>query len=424
MSGRARQFIHKMKGRRTAILARRDHELEGTKVMPAKAEPEPVSPAQTNGLNFNPITKPVRSIEVSQSPPIGFTAVNLRQPAPVEPDRRPTSSNDVVKSTRDETFSTPTASNVTIINGRSVKDASPTERAEMMKNFLTPSEREAGFTEDTIRRTSLGSGGTARTQAMQTNAIRPRSLSNELPGGNSSTVAIPNTPASLMPQTKPPQSDRDDGGPFKTEMVRRMDNMWKGDRVIPPCDRCRRLHMDCLKNLTACMGCTKKHAKCSWKDVVADELEMTEAPPPRERTPSPITSPSALAPPMSAGSTIEVNRQADEALRTTSIARASLDLAGDKTDAPKDDPSRETREEARSEPAPSNSKFDVRPPPLVQQLQDAASVRSPIGPPPPVAAFFARENTRPYDDDDEGDRLQALASRVYRSASQGGQRAV
>ena len=30
--------------------------------------------------------------------------------------------------------------------------------------------------------------------------------------------------------------------------------------------------MDCLKNLTACMGCTKKHAKCSWKDVEEQEL--------------------------------------------------------------------------------------------------------------------------------------------------------
>ena len=30
--------------------------------------------------------------------------------------------------------------------------------------------------------------------------------------------------------------------------------------------------MDCLKNLTACQGCTKKHAKCSWKDVTDQEL--------------------------------------------------------------------------------------------------------------------------------------------------------
>ena len=30
--------------------------------------------------------------------------------------------------------------------------------------------------------------------------------------------------------------------------------------------------MDCLKNLTACLGCTRKHAKCSWKEVTDDEL--------------------------------------------------------------------------------------------------------------------------------------------------------
>ena len=30
--------------------------------------------------------------------------------------------------------------------------------------------------------------------------------------------------------------------------------------------------MDCIKNLTACAGCTKKHAKCSWRDVREIEL--------------------------------------------------------------------------------------------------------------------------------------------------------
>lgn len=68
------------------------------------------------------------------------------------------------------------------------------------------------------------------------------------------------------------------------EMVSRMEELQRGERVLPPCDRCRRLHMDCLKNLTACMGCTKKHAKCSWKDVKEEELR--QYPPPsraRER---------------------------------------------------------------------------------------------------------------------------------------------
>lgn len=91
-----------------------------------------------------------------------------------------------------------------------------------------------------------------------------------------SPVPIPNTPSNLLPaasqRAQQPQ-DKDDGGPFKAEMVHRMESLAKGERILPPCDRCRRLHMDCLKNLTACMGCTKKHAKCSWREVREHELQ-------------------------------------------------------------------------------------------------------------------------------------------------------
>jgi hypothetical protein len=66
-----------------------------------------------------------------------------------------------------------------------------------------------------------------------------------------------------------------DDGPYKAEMMNRMESIKRGDRVVPPCDRCRRLHMDCIKNLTACLGCTKKHAKCGWRDVHPDELSGT-----------------------------------------------------------------------------------------------------------------------------------------------------
>ena len=406
-----------MKGRRTAILSRREQEAESRR-QAMRAEDSPVSPVEANGANSG---RPVTSIEVSQSPPVGFTAVNLRQPV-VEDSRRPASTNDAGRSAADDAYATPGASNITIINGKSIKDASPTQRAEMMKAFLTPSEREAGLTENTVRRSSVG-GGTARTQAMQANATEnPRSRSIELTSGSSSTVAIPNTPASLMPHMKPATIDRDDGGPFKTEMVRRMDNMWKGDRVIPPCDRCRRLHMDCLKNLTACIGCTRKHAKCSWKEVKADELETTTSPSTPQPEGTPPASAAEPAPPMSAGSTIEVNRQANELQRSASIARASLDLAGEKPGRPKDEGTKETRAEptAKSEPAPastSTGRFDVRPPPLVQQLQEAAGRRSPIGPRPYAPTFSPKEKVREDEDDDEGDRLQALAARVYRSQS-------
>jgi hypothetical protein len=45
---------------------------------------------------------------------------------------------------------------------------------------------------------------------------------------------------------------------------------------MPPCDRCRRLKMDCLKNLSSCGGCTKKHARCHWKEVSRQEVQGLE----------------------------------------------------------------------------------------------------------------------------------------------------
>lgn len=108
------------------------------------------------------------------------------------------------------------------------------------------------------------------------NHARPPQLNEaELQSMMNSPVPIPNTPSNLLPaasQRASQPAEKDDGGPFKAEMVHRMESLGKGDRILPPCDRCRRLHMDCLKNLTACMGCTKKHAKCSWKEVREGEL--------------------------------------------------------------------------------------------------------------------------------------------------------
>ncbi|KAF2663869.1 hypothetical protein BT63DRAFT_113611 [Microthyrium microscopicum] len=81
---------------------------------------------------------------------------------------------------------------------------------------------------------------------------------------STSSPQIFSTPSSIIPKA--------DDGPYKQEMVARMESVKRGERILPPCDRCRRLHMDCIKNLTACAGCTKKHAKCGWKDVRLEEL--------------------------------------------------------------------------------------------------------------------------------------------------------
>jgi hypothetical protein len=60
--------------------------------------------------------------------------------------------------------------------------------------------------------------------------------------------------------------------PFRPLCQAHMDSIPRGTRVIPPCDRCRRLRMDCVKNLTSCGGCTRKHARCHWRDVTREEL--------------------------------------------------------------------------------------------------------------------------------------------------------
>lgn len=52
----------------------------------------------------------------------------------------------------------------------------------------------------------------------------------------------------------------------------RIDKLARGDAIIPPCDRCRRLKTECLKNLTACQGCTRKHARCVWKALTEEEI--------------------------------------------------------------------------------------------------------------------------------------------------------
>ncbi|KND92066.1 putative mitochondrial carrier [Tolypocladium ophioglossoides CBS 100239] len=59
---------------------------------------------------------------------------------------------------------------------------------------------------------------------------------------------------------------------YRSLITQSTDKLAKGDVVNPPCDRCRRLRLHCVKHLTACQGCTKKHAKCSWKSVAEDEI--------------------------------------------------------------------------------------------------------------------------------------------------------
>lgn len=72
-----------------------------------------------------------------------------------------------------------------------------------------------------------------------------------------------------------PVTSSEDGleGQYKVLMASKIEKLERGDRINPPCDRCRRLKFECTKHLTACQACTKKHAKCSWKDIKEGELD-------------------------------------------------------------------------------------------------------------------------------------------------------
>ncbi|EED21335.1 C6 finger domain protein, putative [Talaromyces stipitatus ATCC 10500] len=248
-AARARQLSYRLKSRRNAIVTRRENDRNKYSQSPPLHE-HGNTETTVNGTGFaNP-----------PSPPGGFVAVNAGRPAETT-DEHPLSTQFMLNH--------PNTDNITIINGTNIKGASPTTRAELLKKFLTTADRAGRGPPENESAASL---------TRQSSRAGPRrSDATELPpvvfNNSTGTVAIPNTPPSLLPQPKSVNHhERDDGGPYKLEMVARMEDLQRGERILPPCDRCRRLHMDCLKNLTACMGCTKKHAKCSWKDVKEEEL--------------------------------------------------------------------------------------------------------------------------------------------------------
>lgn len=83
------------------------------------------------------------------------------------------------------------------------------------------------------------------------------------------------TPNHEIRRTSQPATSPEDGADnqYRVLMASKIDKLAKGDAIFPPCDRCRRLGFDCTKHLTACSACTKKHAKCSWKEIREGELE-------------------------------------------------------------------------------------------------------------------------------------------------------
>lgn len=359
-------------------------------------------------------------------------------------------------------FSGTNAENVTILNGAYIKGISQEQRIELIKSFLVNADIQTRD-DDLNRRSSLGTTRSATLHNPPQTRAETLAHGSLNPSNASSAVPIPNTPAALLPHLKPTQVERDDGGPYKAEMVNSMESLQRGERILPPCDRCRRLHMDCLKNLTACMGCTKKHAKCSWKDVQEEELRTNRSnvrtasysPDQRDRPElaTPDTSGSSHHSPASgAHQTAQgppplsnAKRELDLLPPPKSFQAAATTLTSG-TASPSLYASVERKSETFPPPQPTTtaaaamkttSSAPRRTSPdhlkststtvtsIDQQLQDAANGlaaahRSVFTPQKQSLSHGSGRDSRrgeEEEDEDEGDRLQALAAQVYRSAS-------
>ncbi|KAI1263384.1 hypothetical protein F5Y18DRAFT_127176 [Xylariaceae sp. FL1019] len=94
------------------------------------------------------------------------------------------------------------------------------------------------------------------------------------------TTATPRTslpPHTLTSSARPsptyaPEGVRDTEEEYRVLVTSKIEQLTRGDIIRPPCDRCRRLKTQCIKHLTACQGCTKKHTKCTWKKLTEEEL--------------------------------------------------------------------------------------------------------------------------------------------------------
>ncbi|KAF1809482.1 hypothetical protein P152DRAFT_366173, partial [Eremomyces bilateralis CBS 781.70] len=251
VAARSRQLNHKLKGRKQAILDRR-----ATSPSVSIRSSSPSALAYLNGIAST-------STALTTTGPSGFTAVNATP--------HPSSSTNGDKPHQ--------------ASGAS----SATTRAELLSKFHTLADRRAssGSVNGDLRfntpRASTGgalnspgyptanfTSAPTHSQAHPSGTIYAHSPNFPPPRAPDSATATPTAPRPA--RLRQPPND-DDAQPYRAPMVAKMEALAKGDRVIPPCDRCRRLHMDCIKNLTACLGCTRKHAKCSWWEVKAGEMD-------------------------------------------------------------------------------------------------------------------------------------------------------
>lgn len=256
VAARTRQLSHRLKGRRAAILERR---AEGGSGTPAKAGAPQTTTAPlsstsagftaVNSVNGGPKTEPEPSFAHVRSELLRhFEGLPHNQT-----QTRPASRHHPVTYSQEATHNQ--ARNVEVV---STQQNVVGDRAASSNSSLSPPPPNA-FSID---------GGEVSSQPTAGYGMSSAAHGPSASFGGSTFSYTPTKHNFSRPLPPALESSQ----PFRPLCQAHMDGLPRGHRVMPPCDRCRRLRMDCVKNLTSCAGCTKKHARCHWREVSRDEL--------------------------------------------------------------------------------------------------------------------------------------------------------
>lgn len=256
VAARTRQLGHRLKGRRMAIQERRSEQ----GLAQADADPHSQSIVVTTSQNHTPTPTPSaaatrNSLSGDKSDPSAAIRTDLIKHFQSLPHNQPP----------------------TRLEPRRISHTHPLSPVHGPAQHQTPQPNIAAAALD-MGQPSSNSVSPAPTAPTNGHPLDPLSYyieNTSTPYRSAFTPA--NVPASDgAPKhnfSRPLPPSQESSQPYRAICQAHMESLPRGSRVLPPCDRCRRLRMDCLKNLSSCAGCTKKHARCHWKDVRREEVQ-------------------------------------------------------------------------------------------------------------------------------------------------------
>nr|POE85187.1 hypothetical protein CFP56_67345 [Quercus suber] len=268
VAARTRQLSHRLKGRRAAILERR---AEGGSGTPAKASaPQtttaPPSGVGTSGLDgANNLNGTVRSNGENEPGSGPFAAVRSELLRHFE--SLPHNQGQGRLYQRSQSIMGMPESHTMGMYGKHIETIPDTIHTTIP--FSTTSSVSPGPP-------NMLMADSAQFHGMEAGPSSRQSVSGQaggaVPRPSSSTGQNQGSTPNKHNFSRPLPPGLESSQPYRPACQAHMDGLARGARVLPPCDRCRRLRMDCVKNLTSCQGCTKKHARCHWRDVTREEL--------------------------------------------------------------------------------------------------------------------------------------------------------